>query len=141
MNRSVPPGKPGASGGVNLGRIVHHGWRSGAARARNRDQHEGRHLIAKALHGRAQIITAVAVAIIPILARRFAVPGRLITHGGFTQRKFARLRIAVPARGTIPARSLSALRRFRARAAFRAVTPSGGFGGDFFRRFGARRAV
>jgi hypothetical protein len=141
MEFAYAPGKPGASGGVNLWRILRRGRRGGAAGAGNGNQHEGRHLIAKALHGRAQIIAPVAVAIIPILTRRFAVPGRQVTHGGFAQRSFARLRIAVPARGTIPARSLAALRGFGARAAFRAVTSGGRLGRYFLRRFGGWGAV
>jgi hypothetical protein len=134
-------GKRGASGGINLWRFFHRGRRGGAARAGNRDQHEGRHLIAKALHGRAQIIAPVAVAIVPVLAWRFTVPGRQVTHGGFAQRKFARLRITVPTRGAVPARSLPALCCIGAWAAFRAVSPGGGLGHNFFRRFGARRTV
>lgn len=134
-------GKRGASGSVNLWRFFNRGRRGGAARAGDRDQHEGRHLIAKALHRRAEVIAPVAVAIIPILTRRFAVPGRQVTHGGFAQREFARLRITVPTRAAVPARSLPALWCFGAGAAFRAVSPGGGFGRDFFRRLGARRAV
>ncbi len=73
---------------------------------------------------------------VTFIARRFPITGRQVTHGGFAQRKFARLRIAVPTRGAIPARSLTALRRIGAWATFRAVTPRGRLGHNFFRRFG-----
>jgi len=131
----------GASGGVNLWRGLGRRRCGSAARARDRDQHKGRHQIAKTLHGRAKIIAAVAVAIIAILARCLTLPRGVIAHGGFTQREFAWLRITVPTRGAIPARRIAAFWRFGAWATFRAVTPGWSLGRDFVRCFGARRAV
>ena len=136
----------GASGGVNLGRRLGRRRCRSAARAGNRDQHEGRYQITEPLHGRAEVIAAVAVAIIAILARRLTLTGRQVTHGGFTQGgftqgEFAWLRITVPPRRTIPPGRIAAFLGFGTRATFCALTPRGGFGGHIFRRFRARRAV
>jgi hypothetical protein len=123
-------------------RLVRRGFsRDITLTARDGDQHEGRHQIAKSLHGRAQIIAPIPAAIIAVLTRGVTIAWREITHGGFPQGKFARLRIAVPARGVIPPRCLSRLRRFGAGAAFRAFAPRGRFGCQIFRRFRARGAV
>jgi hypothetical protein len=138
-----PASRAQVSGGIHLWCILYRCRRRGAARARDRDQHEGRHQIAKSLYGRAKIIAPITATMVTFIARCFAVPRRKVAHGRFTEREFARLRVTVPARGavTVAARPFARFLGFGAGPTFRAVTPCGGFGGQFFRRFGARGAV